>query len=193
MSLQDDIEPIRSSSKTFFICWEGQKNEGFSFSQRMSFVRANNETLIPGPNMRWMINILPERMSRAKHPRKIKTRSDSYASDGLPSIPTDHSYVSTQTIYSVSLKSRKVVNDDIPDDDDELRSAVGILTIDEHDTPEKRGHTLLSSVDSWKSLDGPSSQEWVSQGMRVCQLLMRLWVISTEKNNKYELPCNCFF
>jgi hypothetical protein len=117
--------------------------------------------------MRLVVSILPERMTRVKQPRKTKARSDSYASDGIPSIPTDHSYLSTQTSYSISLKSRKKNKDDTPDENDELCSAVSILTLSERDAPEKRGNELLASVDSWKSLDGPSSQEWDIQG-RIC-------------------------
>jgi hypothetical protein len=156
-----------NNSETFFICWEGQKHEGFSFSQRMNFVLNCNGTLIPNPHMRLVVNILPERMTRVKQPKKTKARSDSYASDGIPSIPTDHSYLSTQTSYSISLKSRKKIKDDVPDENDELCSAVSILTLSERDAPEKRGNELLASVDSWKSLDGPSSQEWGIQG-RIC-------------------------
>jgi hypothetical protein len=146
-----------NNSETFFICWEGQKHEGFSFSKRMNFVLNCNGTLIPNPHMQLVVNILPERMTRVKQPKKTKTRSDSYASNGIPSIPTDHSYLSTQTSYSISLKSRKKIKDDVPDENDELCSAVSILALSERDAPEKRGNELLASVDRWKSLDGPSS------------------------------------
>jgi hypothetical protein len=166
LCLQDDAKT--NNCDTFFICWEGQKQEGYSFSQRMSFVRKYNGTLIPNPSMRLVVNVLPERMALLRQSKKTKTRSDSYASEGLPSVPTDHSHVSTQTSYSASLKSKKKTKDDILDENDELRSAASILTSNDRDSPKKRSDELLASVDSWTSLDGPSSEEWGVQGRNGC-------------------------
>lgn len=166
MCLQDDAKTYNCD--TFFICWEGQKQEGYSFSQRMSFVRKYNGTLIPNPSMRLVVNVLPEKMALLRQSKKAKARSDSYASDGIPSIPTDHSYVSTQTSYSASLKSKKKIKDDIIDENDEYCSAASILTLSDRDSPKKRSDELLASVDSWKRLDGPSSQEWGVQGRKCC-------------------------
>jgi hypothetical protein len=157
----------------------GTKNEGFSFSQRMNFAHNYDGTLIPNPSMRLVVNILPERMTRVKQPKKTKARSNSYASAQYPHRP--FLFVNTNILFHLTeIKKKK---DDIPDENEELCSAVSILTLSERDALEKRGNELLASVDSWKSLDGPCSQEWGIQGTICCCLFHIISKFGRLENN----------
>lgn len=156
-----DVSAAHENDKNiFFICWEGEKIEGFSYFHQMNVVSNKHTTSIDDIDVQYICGILPERILGVRHPTTAKARSESFASD-IPSLRTDHSHISvqTKTSYSVSARSRNSGDGSGGDDLDELLSALNTLTKTEQESSEKRGQALLLGVESWRSLDGICSQD----------------------------------
>lgn len=154
-----------NGKKIFFICWEGEKIEGFSYFHQMNIVSNKDTISTEDIDVQYICGVLPERILGVRHPTPGKARSESFASD-IPSLRTDHSHISaqTRTSYSVSARSRNSGDGSGGDDLDELLSALDILTKTEQENSEKRGQAMLSGVESWRSLDGICSQDFNFQG-----------------------------
>lgn len=162
---EDGAADVIKSGATFFICWEGEKNADFSFFQCMNILADDGGASDLAPAVRWACSVLPEKMPGAKQYRTPKERmrrgSESSASDGFPGISTVPSYRSTQTDSGMT-RSNKVIDNEA--EIEIFQYAVNSLSMNEQEAPDVRGHLLLSSVESWKSLDGKSSPEWEYQG-----------------------------